>query len=98
MLSSLLRKVSLMAGLLFTHLFLLAQDRVFTGKVTETKDGSPVSGASVLVKGSRTGTSTDADGNFRLSVANNASVLVVSSVGYDNIEVDIAGKSTVTAS
>lgn len=97
MLSSLLKKVSLLAIFLFTSIFSFAQDKTVTGKVTESRDGLPVSGASVVVKGSRTGTSTDADGNFRLSVNSNAAKLVISSVGYDEMEVDITGKTTVSA-
>ena len=98
MLSTLLKKVSLLSLLLFTFLFSFAQDKVVTGKVTEAKDGSPVSGASVVVKGSRSGTSTDADGNFRISVNASATTLVISSVGYDGAEVNITGKTAITAS
>jgi len=68
-----------------------AQDKTVTGKVTDSKDGSPVSGASVQVKGSRTGTSTKPDGTFSLSVPSSATTLVITSVGYDRQEVAITG-------
>lgn len=80
---------------LFSMVFVLslqtafAQDRTVTGKVTDSKDGSPVSGASVQVKGSRTGTSTKSDGTFSLSVPSSATTLVITSVGYDRQEVAI---------
>lgn len=68
-----------------------AQDRTVTGKVTDSKDGSPVSGASVQVKGTRTGTSTKPDGTFSLTVPSSATTLVITSVGYDRQEVAITG-------
>ena len=43
-----------------------AQDRTVTGTVTNSKDGAPVSGASVQVKDSKVGTSTRADGSFKV--------------------------------
>lgn len=66
-----------------------AQDRTVTGKVIDSKDGSPVSGASVQVKGTRTGTSTRPDGTFSLSVPSSATTLVITSVGFDRQEVAI---------
>ena len=40
----------------------LAQDKVVTGKVTDSKDGTALAGASVMVKGTTIGVSTDANG------------------------------------
>ena len=83
---------------LFLSISLLAQDRVVTGKVTDSKDASPVVGASVQPKGSTTGTSTSADGSFRISVPSGINTLVVSSAEFVTQEIDIAGKSTVDVS
>lgn len=66
-----------------------SQDRTVTGKVTDSKDGSPVVGASVQPKGSTTGTSTNAEGNFRITVGSNVSTLVITSVGYGRQEMEI---------
>ncbi|MCL1944131.1 MAG: SusC/RagA family TonB-linked outer membrane protein [Candidatus Azobacteroides sp.] len=55
--------------------------------------GEPVIGASIMAKGTSNGTATDVEGSFRLTVADNA-VLVVSSVGLITQEVPVAGKST----
>ncbi|MBO4519234.1 MAG: carboxypeptidase-like regulatory domain-containing protein, partial [Paludibacteraceae bacterium] len=52
-----------------------------TGVVVEASTGEPIIGASVLEEGTTNGTITDFDGNFTLSVANDAMV-VVSYVGY----------------
>ena len=73
-----------------------AQERVVTGKVTDTKDGAPVVNASVVAKGAAGGTQTGADGSFRLTVPARATTLVISSVGFGTQEVAIgAGPVTV---
>jgi iron complex outermembrane receptor protein len=74
------------------------QDRTITGKVVDSKDGSPVAGASVQPKGTRTGTSTRPDGTFSITVGSNVNTLVITSVGYETQEVSIAGTSTVDVS
>ncbi len=67
----------------------LAQDRVVTGKVTDSKDGAVLVGASVLVKGTTIGVSTDANGAFSLKVPASANTLVVSSISYSKKEISI---------
>ncbi len=73
-----------------------SQDLRVTGKVTSAA-GEPLAGVSVSVKGSRTGTVTDANGNFAITVPDDA-VLVFSSVGYESVEVAVAGKTSLTVS
>ncbi|SEO17119.1 SusC/RagA family TonB-linked outer membrane protein [Mucilaginibacter sp. AW1-7] len=60
---------------------LYAQNHTVTGKVTAREDGLPVPGVSVSIKGTTTGTQTDANGRFSLSVPNNA-LLSFSFLGY----------------
>ncbi|MFT3945842.1 MAG: carboxypeptidase-like regulatory domain-containing protein [Agriterribacter sp.] len=67
-----------------------------TGKVTD-ESGSPVAGATIQVKGSSQTTITDVDGNFTIDVDPNAT-LIISSVGYLNKEIAIAGKTTLAIS
>jgi len=69
----------------------LAQDKQITGKVLG-EDGSGVPGASITIKGRSSGTTTDADGNFKLSVSNNASLLI-SSVGFENLELAVGNRT-----
>jgi len=64
-----------------------------TGQVTDTNE-EPLPGATVLEKGTNNGTITDAGGNFKLTVADDA-VLVVSFVGYKSLEVAVAGQSNI---
>lgn len=71
-----------------------AQDRVISGKITDAKDGSPLVGATVTVKGSTQGVSTGADGSFRISVPANAKTLIVSSIGFTGTEYNINSTTT----
>lgn len=48
----------------------IAQNTTVNGKVTD-ESGAPIAGASVLVKGSKTGVNTDAQGNFTIAVQAN---------------------------
>ena len=60
------------------------------GRVT-TEAGDPISGASIMVKGSTNGTYTDGLGNFSITVPEDAR-LVVTAVGYKPTEISVAGK------
>lgn len=72
-----------------------AQDRTVTGKVTASEDGSSLPGVNVLVKGTTTGTVTDANGEYRISVPSSGAVLVFSFIGYASQEVELGNRSTV---
>ncbi len=69
-----------------------AQNRNITGKVTDD-NGQGVPRASVLVKGTRIGTTTNAEGNFTLSVPANGKTLIISSVNMASQEIVITGES-----
>ncbi len=71
----------------------IAQDRQVKGKVTETATGELLAGATVQVKGTSTGTMTDVNGEFTLSVPEQAT-LVFSYIGYKTTEL-FAGSNTV---
>lgn len=75
-----------------------AQNRVITGKVTDSKDGSALQGANVIVKGTKTGTQTNSDGTFSISVENSVTVLVISSVGFTTQEVSVSDNNFVNVS
>ncbi|MFI5129833.1 MAG: mucoidy inhibitor MuiA family protein [Chitinophagales bacterium] len=60
-----------------------------TGTVRDQK-GQPLQGASVVAKGTTTGTTTDAYGNFNITVPANANTLVISTVGYNVQEIDVS--------
>ncbi|MEI6275676.1 MAG: SusC/RagA family TonB-linked outer membrane protein [Prolixibacteraceae bacterium] len=71
---------------------LMAQNSI-TGTVTDDT-GSPLPGASVVVKGTTTGVITDFNGKFTLSVPANAK-LVISFVGMNNTEVAVGNNKTI---
>ena len=70
-----------------------AQDRTVTGTVSAT-NGEALIGAGVVIKGTTTGTVTDLEGRFSLSVPTNA-VLQFTSVGYKTLDVKIGNKSKI---
>lgn len=70
-----------------------AQNRSVTGKVTDVANGQPLSGVSITVKGSKTGTTTDGEGNFRLQLPAGARTLVASFLGYGTKEMAIGAGS-----
>ncbi|MBO0939797.1 TonB-dependent receptor [Fibrella sp. HMF5335] len=69
-------------------------DRLVTGEVRDA--GNPLPGVNVLVKGTGIGTTTDANGKFKLNVPDTRNVLVFSYIGYLTQEVTITGNNTVT--
>jgi TonB-linked SusC/RagA family outer membrane protein len=74
---------------------LLAQNRTISGRVTAQEDGSALPGVNVLVKGTTTGTVTDSDGHYTLSVPENAQTLIFTFIGLTTTEAQIGGRTTV---
>ncbi|GAB2637856.1 TonB-dependent receptor [Emticicia sediminis] len=68
-----------------------------SGKVSDAK-GDGVPGASITVKGTTTGTISDANGGFKINVPNSGGTLVFSSIGYKTQEVKLTGQSTINVS
>lgn len=92
--SSFMKRVSILGILMFTLVsWSFAQQRNIQGTVSD-KSGEPLIGASVLVKGTTSGTITDIDGTYQLIVPDGASVLVFSYTGFSPQEISI-GISTV---
>ncbi|WP_373517280.1 SusC/RagA family TonB-linked outer membrane protein [Pricia sp.] len=73
---------------------LLAQGQV-TGTVTSTDDGMPLPGASVVVKGTTTGATTDFDGNYTLNDVAPDATLAFSYIGFTSQEVPVEGQSNI---
>jgi TonB-linked SusC/RagA family outer membrane protein len=89
------RLLFFMLGMLLFSAQLLAQNRNVTGKITDEKR-NPIPNASVIIKGTTAGTTTDNTGSFSLSVPNNARTLVVSSVGMGQKEVSLTSADSYT--
>jgi len=73
----------------------MAQSRTVNGKVTSLETGEALPGVNILVQGSTTGTVTDLDGNYRISVPSDDAILVFSFIGYQAEEAAVNGRSTV---
>src|SRR5688572_969566 len=67
-----------------------AQAQEIKGRVTDSRDGSPLSNVSVSVKGTKTGTTTDTDGRFTINASTGAT-LIFSSVGFTEQEIAVTG-------
>lgn len=93
----LLSKVLFSIVMVLLGVQVFAQDRMVTGKVTSSEDASGIPGASVSIKGTSKGTTTDADGNFKISVSS-SSVLVISSVGFNSQDVSVGNKTQINVS
>ena len=85
------RKLMLLMTCLFVGIGLVnAQISKVTGTVISEEDGLPIDGASIVVKGTSTGTITDMDGKFTLeNLPNSAKTLMVSFIGLRTQEVAI---------
>ena len=91
----LLARVTLLSLCVLSTLLGFSQAKTITGIITDDK-GAPVQGASVTVKGSKSGTTTDATGAFSLSVPASAKSVIVSSVGFTQMELSIVDKTTLS--
>jgi TonB-linked SusC/RagA family outer membrane protein len=80
-------------GLLFFLPVLVAAQKRITGTVTDTAN-VPLAGASISVKGTSVGTRTDNNGQFAIE-ANQGQTIVVSSVGYEPLEVPVTSTTSV---
>ena len=72
--------------------------KTVTGTVTSAKDNQPINGASILVKGTNVGTASSPTGIFSINVPAGKKILIISSIGYDDQEIDISSQSTLTVS
>ncbi|WP_199539372.1 SusC/RagA family TonB-linked outer membrane protein [Dyadobacter luteus] len=72
-----------------------AVDIAISGKITDGETGEGLPGVNIVVKGSTTGTTTDASGRYKINVPSKSSVLIFSFVGYLRQEVPVADLQTI---
>jgi TonB-linked SusC/RagA family outer membrane protein len=72
-----------------------AQEKTVEGTVIGS-DGTPLPGANVIVKGTTRGVQTDANGKFVLQAAS-TDVLLITYIGFKNIEVPVGNQTTISA-
>jgi len=73
--------------------FAPAQEKKVTGSVTSVENSSPMPGVNIVIKGTTSGTTTDANGNFSISVSGDNPVLVLSFIGFNTQEVSVGNQS-----
>ena len=88
-----MKKITLL--LVLCTMFSFAQQNI-SGVISDS-DGSPLPGASIIEEGTTNGTITDFNGNYSLTVPDDATI-VVSFIGYQSKEVLVDGQSTISIS
>ena len=91
-----MKKFYLLTLLMFGNLTLLVAQNSVSGNVTD-ESGEPLVGVNIVEKGTTNGTTTDFDGNYQISVFDNA-ILVFSYIGYNTQEEIVSGKSVINVS
>jgi len=82
------QRILLSTIFIFSTLFIFAQDITISGNVQDDKKQS-LPGATVMVKGTNIGVTTDDAGNYTIKVPKDAKVLVVSYIGFEQKEIAI---------
>ncbi|MFZ6010221.1 MAG: SusC/RagA family TonB-linked outer membrane protein [Bacteroidota bacterium] len=90
-----MKKFLLTCFALVFALYSMAQERTVSGRVSSQEDGSPLPGVNVVVKGTTSGTVTDSDGNYKLSIPASGGSLVFSFIGLQTQEIEIGDRSVV---
>ncbi|MEQ8580281.1 MAG: SusC/RagA family TonB-linked outer membrane protein [Marinoscillum sp.] len=81
--------------LMLMGIVVLGQQTV-SGTVSDAQSGEPIPGATVLIKGTDSGTTTDLDGKFRIQIENETDVLVFSSIGFASVEQVVGSRAIIT--
>ncbi|TAD84721.1 MAG: TonB-dependent receptor [Bacteroidetes bacterium] len=84
-----MRKIHVfMTGVLLLLCSAVFAQKTVTGKVTDSKDGTPLPAVSVRIKGRTSGTATANDGTFTITLPKGTNTLLFSSIGFADQEVD----------
>ncbi len=75
---------------------LWAQERTVSGRITSTEDGTALPGVNVILKGTTSGTTTDADGRYTISIPSGAEgTLIFSFIGVQTQEIEVGTRTIV---
>jgi len=88
------RKLSILVFLFFIGCLAYAQELQITGSITSSEDGSALPGVSILIQGTKVGTTTDVNGKYTIK-APVGSVLVFSFVGMQPQEITVGNQPTI---
>ena len=81
---TMIKRIAFLLFLGVTSAAVFGQNITINGTVTDIRDGSPLPGVSIVVKGTTTGTASNLDGQYTLTVPEDAT-LVFSFIGYNTI-------------
>ncbi|WP_232834844.1 SusC/RagA family TonB-linked outer membrane protein [Pleomorphovibrio marinus] len=88
-------RLLLLIGLFFSvQSFVFSQQRQVSGTVKSSTDNEAIPGATVVLKGTNTGTTTDMDGNYSINIET-PGTLVFSFIGYNSQEVQVTNQSVI---
>jgi TonB-linked SusC/RagA family outer membrane protein len=87
------KKIIFSSLIMLLSIAVLAQGKVHVNGIVKDEKGTPTANASVTVKGSRVGVTTDANGAFSIDVPNQKSVLRISYLGYETQEVVVGNRT-----
>lgn len=90
-----MKRILLLSFMSFAVAFGALAQRTVSGKITSAEDGSGIPGVNVVLKGTTTGTTSDLDGMYRLSVPEEGGTLVFSFVGLEAQESEIGARSVI---
>jgi TonB-linked SusC/RagA family outer membrane protein len=91
------KKISWLLPFIMCSFFSFAQAQTVTGRVTDV-NGGPIPGVNIIVKGTTLGTTTDANGEYSLSVESESKTLVFTFIGYIAKEVAVNNQSVIDVS
>jgi TonB-linked SusC/RagA family outer membrane protein len=92
------RRMCLLLPLLLIGAASHAQNQNVTGRITDAEDNSPLPGASIVLKGTAVGTTTDANGEYSITVEDENTILVFSFIGYASQEIPVNGRTRIDVS
>jgi len=90
-----MKKVLLFFVFVLLLINLQAQERAISGRVTSAEDGSALPGVNVVLKGTTSGTVTDSDGKFKVTIPASGAALSLSFIGFVSQDVTIGDRSLV---
>src|SRR5687768_13093732 len=71
------------------------QGIVVRGTVTSADDNSPMPGVNIVIKGTATGTTTDSDGDYSISVPDSQATLIFTFIGYERYEITVGTREVI---
>lgn len=81
--------------LFLSTLSVFGQQRTISGTVTDIADSKTIPGATLMVKGTANGTTTDINGKYSLKINESAKILVVSFIGMKTLEIPVTASNTI---